>query len=371
MSHDTHVGRLVIDELPSRNFMVGPPRARAGNGPAKMGAGPQGAEASNTMDTVQIPTPTTLAGPLRDYNPETVEIRIKATVGFDIKGGQSSAKLTFNELTESVQDKNFTIKKNNSPLAKENGYSSSHCMPTGLRILAAHIGTETDLSSHFALTVKDGSKGSPKIINTTQFYKSSGSTKGERTGYPLILAQNPETSSLLEAPRKLSEETMGYWPLRDIHFKQGVEDWTDPLTKAKYVIMPKIGVPARLAHYAVSDRNQIVPDVLNNVAYTSRANKDLLEMPKQMWEEIVEAYKKKLNEVKSNSFDLDTVTFELAALPNSKQYVATKDLVGYVTFEMTAIVAIAGTVEYPDDEDEEEEEEQEPAARSGRKADII
>lgn len=310
-------------------------------------------------------------GPYQEYRPETARVRVKYTVAFHKDSGAfGEVKLTFKDMVAGLRNADGSDKLGTSaPVKIESDdaatagarFSSTHSLPISLRIVAARVTDSlgTDLTGRFAFKLKDN-KG--KCINSDFPYKDSAATAGaaaKKVGYPLYLAADPDTREALEAPRDLLDEHKDYWMVKMDHLKENVTQFTDPVSNSVMVLMDRNGRPALLSEHALSKRNSIVtPDLRQHPAYRFPANpNNVLQIPLNMYGEVVNAYRKKLEEVDSKSFDLTNVFALLEPLPVFINHANEQALDGLVTFELVMHMPLAESMTVPSHEGDTEDEE--------------
>lgn len=336
MSAVARAGALRVDRLPT----VGEARSHHDK-VAKMGADATFASMPHS------------AGPYQE-SPDTVRARVKYTVGFAGAGGAfQPVKLSFKELMAGLVTMDGLNGEEGGvavPLSVEQAdaararLTSTHSLPLSLRVSAARVmGVGgADFTHAFAFKMMDASP-TPKSVTSDFHFKCTDSLAAARVPYPLYLAADPDTREALQAPFSLLDEHKQYWPVKLEHLYDGTSKYKDPQRDAEYVLMTKASKAAWLTHHAVSVRNQLVPDFINNAQYTFPGNKDVAEVPMNLYLEVVNAYRKKLEEVEGKSYNLSHVVFSLEPLfklPANDP--STGRLHALVTIELVAHVPLAG-----------------------------
>ena len=268
--------------------------------------------------------------------PGTDEVEFELTAGFRTQK-HSSVKVKFQQLLESV-----TGSGTEGLRAKLTRYNPKGVLPISLQVLGATVGRDPHLANHFTFRVTD-SLGKP--IHSVRCYKNDGQRGAavSTLGFPLhLLSNEPSASALTEAPALL-EDHRHYWhiDLKDLHAR--TSPLIEPRTRQEFKLVPRDSPSAALCHYALSVKNNIVQDFINNSNFISLDHDNVLKLPIGLFNDVYDAYATKLAEVQRTSYDISHIVAHLEALPLSSDLM-TEDLPAYVTFRLRVHMPVSDTI---------------------------
>jgi len=211
-------------------------------------------------------------------------------------------------------------------------HDPSFAVPLSLKVLGTSLG---DLENYFSLQVMDNSSPQRPLHSVTAF-KLNSSDQVYSAGYPLYLMKTGLNLVLLKSG-EFNHEHLAYWSLNMDMLEKDISLIHMPGKTMENVIIKKDSQAAYMANYALSIKNQmVVPPLLENPAYTYAIDADYIMMPKNLYQDVKDAYKNKMDEVKEGSYDFSNISFRLVPLPGVPQSKLEQIENAYVSLEIIA-----------------------------------
>jgi hypothetical protein len=254
----------------------------------------------------------------------------------------ASATVTFKEILANV--------RNPRDRALFERLEPTRTVPISIRLMGCSFG---EGERHCTMEIKDANG---RLLNDSFVSKLNSAPKTSYSnGYPLFLFSKEAENSVMFNPPALSADHKSYWAFDMNTLSKDTSEYTNPTTRITYAVVKKESKCAKLLDWALSVKNDIVrePRLLLNPAYCSVDEPDNLRIPKDMYINVCNAYKKKLDTIQENSFDLSAITVELRPLELSTlmKTVDLRTLSGYLVLEVFA--HIPNKVDLDDEEEED------------------
>jgi hypothetical protein len=271
--------------------------------------------------------------------PHTQEVCIKYTSAFKWDENSHSAGLT-----STVEFASLYAGLTSAIKTKVAKYNRRNTLPISLRVLGATVGMDKSkgLEDHFHFSLLDKSG---KSLGA----RFAGADKSG-IGFPLHLLRHDSAASALEKPPSLLDDHRQYWhiSLRDLVRDVEILKMPGERSSEEYVLIKRDSISALLCHYALSVKNHEIEDLLSNEQFFFENNPDIIKVPKELFDDVYEAYKNKLSEVQKTSFDISELKAILVPLQGSKDILKQKQLIltgepAYVTFELKVWIPIKDT----------------------------
>lgn len=198
---------------------------------------------------------------------------------------------------------------------KMNNFDPSKTIPTSLRVLGTSLG---DAEKHCAIEVYDAN-GKP--LFSKFMGKHNGADQCHTMGFPLFLVKKGAHNRMLYNAPKLSEDHKNFWSFDLNTLDKNSEVYRNPATGEVFRLVKRASKSAALLDYALSVKNRIVvnPRLLENPSYCSADDPDVLRIPTKLYNDVYNAYKKKLQMVNDNSYDLSNLKVLLKPLQMSHE----------------------------------------------------
>lgn len=336
--------RIVIAELPGRDFLENPLRTRA-LGPclpaAFVAANPPcvDGEEDGLQDLVaaldnsqQMQYNSMPTGPFV-LVPRTNQVKVTAIAGFKdlagaLAGKSSGVNLRWSDIIAHAAD--------GSAASKLSSYDPTRTIPISLRVLGTSLG---DAEKHCSIEVYDNT-GKPMFSRFIG--KTNGADVGHTMGYPLFLAKKGGHNRIMFNPPKLSDDHKNFWSFDLGVLDRNSETYRNPSTGETFRLVKRKSRAAALLDYALSVKNRIItsPRLLENEAYLSSDDPNLLRIPVKLYNDVFNAYKKKLQSVNDSSYDLSNMRVVLKPLQMSHELglIDPSCTAGHVAIELMAHV---------------------------------
>ena len=231
------------------------------------------------------------------------------------------------------------VKSADSPelASKFASYDPTRAVPITVSVLGTSLG---DNERHCVLEIYDACN---KPLFSKFLQKTNSADASSAGGYPLFLLRpTGDNTIMLNAPA-LTAEHKSYWAFNLETLEKNTSDFRHPVSGEAFKIIRKNSKCAALMDYALSVKNTIIrPRLLENDNYTYAADKDLIQLPLDLFNRTVAAYKRKLATVQSTSFDLSSVRVCLKLLDLSRELdcVDPKNVSGVVAVRIEAHIAL-------------------------------
>jgi hypothetical protein len=308
------------------------------------------------------------SGPMSKTDTETFTFRLVS--GFRTKSA-ANVRITFDELvgglTARTPEEKAVAAAVQSKFKQLNPRGS---IPISLKVLAANVGTEKDMTAHYSLRVCDA-KG--KSIHNFNTYKH-GRDDIKELGFPLQLVRGGHHDALGAGHHEVLDDHRKYWHIDLKNLTEETTQFVQPVTRQECRLIPSTSISAHLCHFALSVKNNVLEDLINNPAHRFSINgepSDVIMLSMKHFNDVYKAYAKKLREVDKMSYDISTISVHLVANPLSEE-VRDQDDIAYITWELAvhlpikdgpnadvaaAVRGVSKMTTNDDDDDEEDEDE--------------
>jgi hypothetical protein len=198
---------------------------------------------------------------------------------------------------------------------KLTSFDPSKTIPTSLRVLGTSLG---DAEKHCSLEVYDAN-GKP--LFSKYLGKHNGADQCHTMGYPLFLMKKGSHNRMLYNAPKLSDDHKNFWSFDLNTLDKNSEVYRNPSTGEVFRLVKRNSKAAALLDYALSVKNRIIvnPRLLENPTYCSVDDPNVLRIPVKLYTDVYNAYKKKLQIVNDNSYDLSNIKVVLKPLQMSHE----------------------------------------------------
>jgi hypothetical protein len=242
---------------------------------------------------------------------KTNKVKFRFLAGFkDINGalsnGAASVSVHFKEIGRYQDDPDAFAQ-----------LDPSRTIPLYLRINGTSLSPEFERIC--AVEVYDAA-GKPLYTRFAQKHNSADTAFA--SGYPLfLLHKGKDDNNIFFHPPELNREHETYWSFTEDTFEKNTSVFVNPSTGEQFKIIKKDSPCARLMQWALSVKNKIVinPKLLDNPTYQDTSGPGNIRLPIEMFKTVKAAFKKKLAEVQSTSFDLSTIKVVLKPLELAKE----------------------------------------------------
>lgn len=213
-------------------------------------------------------------------------------------------------------------------------YDPTRTVPISLRVLGTSLG---DMERFCALEVYDAS-GKPLFSKFVTKHNTSDLVI--QSGYPLFMFNKGGNNTVMLNPPALTQEHRSFWSFNLDTLEKNTTTYTVPGPNGEsFKLVKKDSLCAKLMDYALSVKNKIInPRLLENDKFFSADDKTILKIPLELYTKVVQAYKKKLAQVQSSSFDLSSIKVVLKILDLAKEnnLVDIKTISGHVALQVEA-----------------------------------
>ncbi len=330
--------RIVIKTLPCEDELAHPHRSRP-MGPeiagyvAEMPCAQQsdGLEGLvSALDQSNLYNNATSVGPFVQV-PETSQTKLTFVTSFrDLAGAMTGKSAGCNirwaDIIRGASEAGVAEKLTN--------FDPSKTIPTSLRVLGTSLG---DAEKHCTLEVYDAN-GKP--LFSKYMGKHNGADQCHTMGYPLFLMKKGSHNRMLYNAPKLSDDHKNFWSFDLNTLDKNSEVYRNPSTGEVFRLVKRNSKAAALLDYALSVKNRIVvnPRLLENPAYCSVDDPNVLRIPTKLYTDVYNAYKKKLQMVNDNSYDLSNMKVVLKPLQMSHELglIDAAATSGHVALELVA-----------------------------------
>ena len=198
-------------------------------------------------------------------------------------------------------------------------------------------------NSKYAIQLFDGSKPA-KPLFTQHGYKAWDSSVWRKFGYPMFNAKGTN-GVLFRQPANVSEDLRRYGNMKLSDITDGVVHLSYPPSGNGQPTPPDMALVPKAKNgpyftWALEVANNEVEDLLNNPNYQDPNNSANFRITRNMYDQVVDAYRNKLRDVRSKFHDLSSITARLVPLAQDG---AAADADGsgemtteYVTLDFTA-----------------------------------
>jgi hypothetical protein len=184
----------------------------------------------------------------------------------------------------------------------------AHAMPISVRVVGTSLTPSMAAACH--LEMFDGNKKplhTPTLLANTVMMDVHESV----VGYPMW--QGPGIA--MASKEQLADEFRSFWNFSMDQLSTGTTVYTDPNTMHTSVHISRNSTAAVLLDFALSKRNSFIsPDFIDggpNGQNFVQGHTNLLQLPQSLYNEVVKAFKEKLNNLKKVSTDLRKIHLEL------------------------------------------------------------
>lgn len=192
-----------------------------------------------------------------------------------------------------------------------------------------------EMENFFAMEVTDASSPS-RVLNTLTGFKLDGNASLQRAGYPLYMLRSGQNKMLFN-PSKFNSEHIKYWNLNMDMLKNDISTVHLPGMNTEQVILRADSSAASLTHYALSTKNNVVDDFINNPDFFYNGSPEFLVLNSNVYNAVVNAYQTKFQEMRNDSYNLSKLQFRLVPLPGMEsRKLDMKIPMAYVSLELTA-----------------------------------
>lgn len=245
-----------------------------------------------------------------DSTPELAQVRIVHSIGLEmVRGSSASGEITFANIVQSVRDKD---------LRKKLGQlEPSSTLPASVKIVAATVGDSPAYRDMCHVKVRD-SLG--KVMNTPHLYKGNSKVSGD-VGYPLHLLTE-EGGFVLEEPPQLTDTFKHYWYINKSMLTANM--YREQGHAGDYVKLPRNSDASRLMYFVLvvkngagsgsSDQNVTGLDKsLFEKEFADKNDEYYWRFPEYYFKEVSKLLQDKLNDVRSKSFNCQSIGVEVSS----------------------------------------------------------
>ena len=213
-------------------------------------------------------------------------------------------------------------------------YDPTRTVPISLRVLGTSLG---EMERFCALEIYDAS-GKPLFSKFVTKHNTSDLVI--QSGYPLFMFYKGGNNTVMLNPPALTQEHRSFWSFNLDTLEKNTTTYTVPGPNGEsFKLVKKDSLCAKLMDYALSVKNKIIsPRLLENDKFFSADDKTILKIPFELYTKVVQAYKKKLAQVQSSSFDLSSMKVVLKVLDLAKEnnLVDIKTISGHIALQVDA-----------------------------------
>ncbi len=346
-------GRLVLDELPDDRFLKNPLRTREAAPALRVTAAPNAKTVATRVNSGLFglrKSGDAEVEPVGDNEDEddededhddqpgregelgpftllskTNKTKLVFVAGFKDMTGSASVNIRFSDIVKAAD--------NPEVAGRLNTFDPTRTVPISLRVLGTSLG---EAEKHCALEVYDAT-GKPLFSRFV--HKHHNSDAVYTSGYPLFLFAKGGSNMILFNPPALSNDHKNYWSFTMETLEKNTSSYVNPSTNEHFKIIKKNSRCAALLDYALSVKNRVViPRLLQNPAYQLPDDPDNIRVPLDMYTKTRDAYRKKLSEIQSSSYDLSTIKVVLKPLELAKETKAFQPeaVAGHAVIEVVA-----------------------------------
>lgn len=266
-------------------------------------------------------------GGIFEVNPNLANMGWQVTFGGVMeKGATGTVTVQWPHIVDSIVDKE--LKSSISKL------SPSQCLPNKVKIISATVGANCGTRNMCHVEVLDHTR---KAMNTPHLFKSTTSAS-KPVGYPLHLLQ-PEGGYILEEPPQLTDTFRHYWYVSKRMLTSSA--FKHDMGSSTFYAMHKNSEAARIMYHVLVTRNGANSgnDITGldaesfEKAYNFETTQDELPMwrfPEAEYKEVLKLLASKLEDVKSKSFNCESVTVNVAPFDVFKPAITKLDSVPFV-----------------------------------------